>query len=62
MSSVTSVERIKAAEQGAVRDRCVSFPSQCVDGHALLPAREVSFPRAFFRMPGKTPRDYLNAP
>jgi Calcineurin-like phosphoesterase len=46
-----TVEKIKAAEQGAVRDRCVSFPDQCVDGHALLPGREIEFPRLFFKMP-----------
>jgi 3',5'-cyclic AMP phosphodiesterase CpdA len=51
----TAADKIAAASQGAVRDRCRS-PGKCdPQGHALLPAREVTFPRVFFRMPGAVP-------
>jgi 3',5'-cyclic AMP phosphodiesterase CpdA len=47
----TAADKITAASQGAVRDRCRS-PGRCDDqGHALLSAREVTFPRVFFRTP-----------
>jgi hypothetical protein len=51
----TAADKIAAASQGAVRDRCRS-PGKCdPQGHALLPAREVTFPRVFFRMPAAVP-------
>lgn len=46
-----AVEKIKAAELGAVRDSCTDPSHVCIDGHAVLPGREVTFPRAFFKMP-----------
>lgn len=46
--------KIAAASEGAVRDRCRSAGKCDVEGHALLPAREVTFPRAFFRTPAAT--------
>jgi hypothetical protein len=52
----TAADKIAAASQGAVRDRCRK-PGNCDEqGHALLPAREVTFPRAFFRTPAATRR------
>jgi 3',5'-cyclic AMP phosphodiesterase CpdA len=47
----TAADKIAAASQGAVRDRCRSAGKCDPQGHALLPAREVTFPRVFFRMP-----------
>jgi len=52
----SAADKIAAASQGAVRDRCRK-PGNCDEqGHALLPAREVTFPRAFFRTPAATRR------
>ena len=48
--------KIAAASQGAVRDRCRTASKCDSEGHALLPAREVTFPRAFFRTPAGTRR------
>jgi 3',5'-cyclic AMP phosphodiesterase CpdA len=51
----TAADKIAAASRGAVRDRCRS-PDKCdPQGHAVLPAREVTFPRVFFRMPAAVP-------
>lgn len=48
--------KISAASAGAVRDRCRSAGKCDGEGHAILPAREVTFPRAFFRTPAATRR------
>lgn len=57
----SAVEKISAASRGAVRDRCRSAGKCDAEGHALLPAREVTFPRAFFRTPAATRRANADA-
>jgi hypothetical protein len=47
-----AAEKVKAAERGAIRDKCENNRALCDDaGRIRLPAREVTFPRLFFRMP-----------
>lgn len=48
---------IRAAEEGAIRDKCRDDPKWCPDGggRILLPDRSMTFPRLFFRMPSTRP-------
>jgi hypothetical protein len=48
--------KIAAASEGAVRDRCRSAGKCDSQGHALLPPREMTFPRTFFMTPAATRR------
>ncbi len=52
-----SEAKIRAAERGAIRDKCRDDSSLCPDhdGRIRLPDRNVTFPRLFFRMPGAPP-------
>ncbi len=50
----TSMDKIRAAGAGAIRDKCRSEPEHCPDGgdRIRLPTRDLTFPRLFFRLPG----------
>ncbi len=48
-----SAEHLERAMEGAERDTCHQNPWMCDEGRPRPPAREVTFPRLYFRLPGR---------